>query len=580
MTDSIWMHKEFPLDLSTCDGRDTCAFACCSVQRPVAGGSSHSCGLAATSQDAHTRMLLEAGFNSQYLAAQLSPMFQLALDEKGQVVRVGIDEARDRSLRAYVARSAELGLELYIGTAYRKVHAEQLEALGPINHVVVQGPRRCLRAGERPIPSPLERKYWLGQLLQEALYVAELAKEYPNVKGFNFDLEAYAENFMWRNNSSFDDQTFFAAIKRMEEKSGKPLMNEARKADKAQRYDWLAKSRLLEAYFDAQSELVTEIATEFCQRVHAVNPNLKLGIAYYEPNWMHDGWHRGIGTPEMPSTVFSEIEYHHGIGPSSRGLAQRLKDMGIHANYLPGLQPEHFTPRRFAQAAAAGNRWHNGYWMFTSYSLWQPDPSKLHGPYTLLAPASQYIKALAEINRPGASTDNESQKDDGTIVLTGNAFYEGKRSDIKPVVTYSREPDVLFYDDPNRTKLFDAMEWVAPGSLAWYAKADEAVVINIDMTRPVHLDRYRLRIGHALMDHPMVKKGELLIETSMDGKYYYPLNKKIQNLGEIERGILEMNNIGVDMRYLRLTMTAREVQQYGVLTASEVVLWGRELDAK
>lgn len=530
-------------------------------------------GYAATSNDGHTRILLDAGFNSQLLSSRLSPMFTLALNESGDVVRVGIDAQKEKSFRDYVARCAELGLDLYIGTAYRKVHAEQLEALGPISHAVVQGPRRYLSSGVRGVPSPLERKYWMGQLLQEALYIAELAKTYPNIRGFNFDLEAYAENVMWRHNSSFDDQTFFAAIAQMQEAHGSELMVAAKRVPFEKRYDWLAEYDLLKDYFDAQSQLITQLAIEFRKRVREVNPDLELGFVYYEPNWMHDGWARGLGTADKPCVIFSELEYHHGIGPSSRGLAQRLKDMGLYARYLPGLQPEHFTPGQFARAAADANYWHNGYWMFTSYSLWQPKPEKLWGPYTLLAAADQYISALGSVNQQDYQHPQAKGK---STLLTGNAFYEGEKADVLPKVDYSRQPDVLYCDDPQGTKLFDGIEVVAPGAVVWYATAGESLIVDIDLTRVVDLDRLRLRVGHGLPEHPSLKQGKLRIETSTDAKHFYPLMKDIANPGLINRGIIVADDLGIQVRYLRLTMITEEVQPFGVWGLSEIAMWGWE----
>ncbi len=533
-------------------------------------------GYAGTTNDDHTQILLRSGFNTQLYSSRLSPMFELAIDGQGEVIRVGIDREKEKTFLTYLDRSAELGLDVYVGTAYRKQHAEQLEALTSINHVVVQGPRRYLGFGERGVPSPLERKYWMGQLLQEALYIAELAKSRPNIRGFSFDLEAYAENVMWRYNSSFDDHTFFAAIQRMERDHGQFLRQAAEAVPTDERYNWLKINGHLEAYFAAQSSLITELAIEFRERVRAVNEDLELGVVYYEPNWMHDGWLRGLGTEAQPCTLFSELEYHDGIGPSSRGLAQRLKDMGVHVRYLPGLQPEHYTPRQFAQAAARGNRWHQGYWMFTSYSLWQPKPEKLWGPYILLAPARQYIDALHEINQPNYQLpeDNSDQ-----ILLTGNAFYTGNKAQTQPIVRYSRQPDVPFYDESQPSKVFNGIEFVGPGCVAWYAQENEPLVIDIDLQRPVLIDRYHLRAGHSLTDHPMVKQGKLSIETSMNGEHYYPLHKDILNPGQVKRGTFEGRNLGVRAQYVRLTMNAEKTPEFGVWSLSELALWGQEASA-
>ncbi len=528
-------------------------------------------GYAGTSNDAHTRMLLNAGLNAHLWSSRIAPMFELEVDASGQVRRVGIDPEKDRSFRAYVQRSNELGLDLVVSTAYRKVHREQLEGLTEINHAVVQGPTRYLRVGERGVPSPLEEKYWMGQLLEEARYVAEVANENPNIRAFVFDLEAYAENVMWRHNSSFDDATFFAAIDLVAEREGEAVRTAAQRVDPDDRYDWLREHGLLEAYFAAQSELVTEMAVRFREAVREVNPDLALGFVYYEPNWMHDGWARGLGTPDQPCIVFSELEYHDGIGPSSRGLAQRLDDQGIQAWYMAGLQPEHFTPARFAAQADKGNRWHNGFWFFTSYSLWQPEPGKLWGPYLIRAASEQYVEALGEVHEPGYAPP----ADDGPTLLTGNAFYDGTAAPALPRVAYSRTPDVPFYDDPDGTKLFNGIENVGPGAVAWYAQPEEELVVDIDLQREVEIDRLRLRAGHSLMDHPMVESGTLTILTSTDGEHYYPY-EKIKNPGHHRRGTFAFDDVGLRARYVRLVMQAEATPEYGVWAVSELVLWGSE----
>ena len=89
------------------------------------------------------------------------------------------------------------------------------------------------------------------------------------------------------------------------------------------------------------------------------------------------------------------------------------------------------------------------------------------------------------------------------------------------------------------------------------------------------VERIRVRAGHSLTDHPMVKAGTLRIETSTDGKHYYPL-KEVTNPGQVRRGTIEADDLGLRVRHVRLKMLTEQTPEHGVWSVSELVLWGQE----
>ena len=543
----------------------------------AAGGSQAKravrAGYAATANRDYNKILLDSGLTTAIWAIRPGPAMELRLDDAGRVHSAGIDRAMDHGLRGYARLAGQQGLELYAKVGFYPDYVKQLKGLGPYHQAFVQGPTRYMSPGKKPGPGPLERKYWLGQLLCEAQYIARLSLEHPHIRAFLVDVEMYAGGIMWRRNSSFDDQTFQAVMKLLAADGRAQLADSGMQVEAPKRYDWLEGQGVLEAYFEGQSHLVERIAVEFRKAVHTINPRLQLGFLPYESNWFYQGWARGLGTEDLPVLICSESEYGRGITPSARGSARRLEKMGISARYLPGFHFPRWSPNQLANQAALANEQFNGYWLFTTYSLWQPKPEILWGPYLLQADRDQYVAALAAANAGKVKAAPGPYHCSSGKLLTGNAHFEGSQSRLALSVAYSVQPDVPFYQDPGKDKMFDGIEFDSAGTVAWRADRNESIVVDVDLGRSVRIGRLLLRAAHQLLEHPRFTKGTITTLTSQNGKVFYRLSKRTLVDG-MHDDLLIRENLGIVARIVRIEMKTEQSKPHGVWAISELALWG------
>ena len=164
----------------------------------------------------------------------------------------------------------------------------------------------------------------------------------------------------------------------------------------------------------------------------------------------------------------------------------------------------------------------------------------------------------------------------GATLLTGNRHYLGSKADRPLRVNYDPEPDVLFYEDPHRRKLFDGAEEDPIGTVAWHAVAGEAVSVVVDLSQRCRLDRIRLVAAHILANYPSVVDGSIEILTSVDGEGYYPLTT-VTLLDGRGKDVppLDFDDLGITARYVKIVFRARHVITHSVWTFSELAAWGQ-----
>ena len=532
-------------------------------------------GFGAEGDPEHMANMAGSGLNSHFWCVRAAPQMQLTLDEAGRVIGTLPDE----KLQGYIGRAemaAKYGIDLYMLSGFFAEYITQLAELGPYHKAFVQGPTRYISPGEKGAPGPLEEKYWLGQLLCEARLAAELSLEYASVKGFLVDVEMYGGDLMWRCNSSFDDQTFAAVMARLQERQLVPGGADPAEAQRDQRYDWLVQHNLLKDYFAAQEDLACDVARRFRAEIDKINPSLQLGLLPYEPNWFYNGWLRGLSREGSCVLVCSEEEYSSGYTPTVPATVAYLEEMGVEFRYMPGLFFLKHSPGQLAAQARRCLAAVNGYWLFTTYSLWQKEPEKLRGPYLIQASRGQYWQALGQANTDGYDAGPDLRYvHPGYVLLTNNKFYVGPKLELPPTVTYSREPDVLFHEDPQGTKLFDGGERRAFGTVAWHVQADEEVSVTVDLTRPLLIERLRLDAGHILSHYPSVVDGSIVIMTSMDGVRYYPIADEplLEGRGK-STADMDYAGLGIRARYVKVVLKAKHVVTHSVWTISELAIWG------
>jgi len=115
-------------------------------------------------------------------------------------------------------------------------------------------------------------------------------------------------------------------------------------------------------------------------------------------SFVHRALGRALAATGVPTTDYSECSYSDGAAPLVAARA-RLDALGLlDAPLVGGLWLKRFTPSRLPKAAREIRAASDGWFVFTTYSLWL-DPGRLSGPYTLPASQERYWRALEEANR-------------------------------------------------------------------------------------------------------------------------------------------------------------------------------------
>ena len=142
--------------------------------------------------------------------------------------------------------------------------------------------------------------------------------------------------------------------------------------------------------------MLTGVLEEFARRF----PGVELGVLDLDRNlFPHRALARALARTGVPTADYSECSYATAGDPLDAART-RLDRLGLaKAPLYGGLWLQRFTPEQLRPALESIDRHADGFFIFTTYSLWQ-QPARLDGPYTLKAPAARYAQALAEAIDP------------------------------------------------------------------------------------------------------------------------------------------------------------------------------------
>lgn len=147
------------------------------------------------------------------------------------------------------------------------------------------------------------------------------------------------------------------------------------------------------------TRMLTQLLAEFAARY----PGVELGVFDLDyDSFVHQALARALANNHVPTADYCERSYGTAGGPL-RGVRARLNALGLPtADLIGGLWLKRFTPRDIGPAVDSVLDRAEGYFVFTTYSLWQ-EPARLSGPYTLLGTPAEYWRALRVANRAGAA---------------------------------------------------------------------------------------------------------------------------------------------------------------------------------
>ena len=241
---------------------------------------------------------------------------------------------------------------------------------------------------------PLEERFWQEHLLPGMLERAELANDPElQVDGLWIDFELYATvtGQRYYTNACYCDHCVaefadHAAIELPELQPG-------------ERRPWLEEHGQGEAYTRLLRDRVEEFAIEVREQVHAVNPNLLLGFYPTPHNWSLVGVARAFSTERLPIILWATDSYTGG-GPDRvpDDWREHYEALGINARYCAGMLFRCYSAKNLAANLYRASAKSDGYWLFTTYTLWAP-VDEHRGDYYLAAGApDEYWAAIERAN--------------------------------------------------------------------------------------------------------------------------------------------------------------------------------------
>ena len=152
-------------------------------------------------------------------------------------------------------------------------------------------------------PSPVDEVYWREWIERCTLFVANLSLHYP-IWGMVWDMEPYrrSDEKRWKTDMySYDVGAFHGFAN----DTGRAFPEVA--AD--QRHRFLSDRGLVQEYQLWQERKLYEMARTTAERAHAINPNLSLGVLWFQQTWIVWNVLRGFNCSTAPATAWSEQCY-------------------------------------------------------------------------------------------------------------------------------------------------------------------------------------------------------------------------------------------------------------------------------
>jgi hypothetical protein len=282
-----------------------------------------------------------------------------------------LDDSRAAILRSRIARGRALGIEVVLDWTFE----------APARLVQLGTPRRYtwgLGNVEPNVACPLDSAYWQSALIHRA---EEILGQLPEATQLAIDLEIHAGRV----------SHFAAGPCRCPD----CLFEYTRtRNDPRARETWR-----LTGMLPYQESRLTRILNAMLAEFAARHPGVELAVFDLDlDSFVHRSLARALSHSRIPTANYCERSYAVGGAPlwSARG---RLQALGLgDAQLLGGLWLKRFTPQDVPAAVRSITDLADGYFIFTTYSLWV-EPSERVGPYVLLGPPGEYWEAFAEVNQ-------------------------------------------------------------------------------------------------------------------------------------------------------------------------------------
>lgn len=231
---------------------------------------------------------------------------------------------------------------------------------------------------EDAIACPLDSLYWRSALLDHSL---ELLDAVDRVSRIAWDFELYT------GSRKYYDAGPCRCRACLHEYTGVvPGADASRHAWRLSGLDGYQETRLGEIFSSLLSELL------------ARHPGLEIGVFDLDKeSFVHRALARALARARVPVVDYCERSYSVGGQPLS-GVRASLKALGLaDATILGGIWLKRWRPADLREGIRSIVERSDGYFVFTTYSLWQ-EPTSLAGPYVVPGERAAYWQAFKEVN--------------------------------------------------------------------------------------------------------------------------------------------------------------------------------------
>lgn len=145
-----------------------------------------------------------------------------------------------------------------------------------------------------------------------------------------------------------------------------------------------------------QEERLTRTFTSILGRLAGRRPGVELGVFDLDhASFVHAALGRALVRAGVPTTDYAERSYWMG-GSNLAAARATLRQRGIDAPIIGGLWLAKVSPRRFPHLVRSMEGVAQGFFVFTTFSLWV-DPAERTGAYRLLGTPEEYWSALSSV---------------------------------------------------------------------------------------------------------------------------------------------------------------------------------------
>ncbi len=177
--------------------------------------------------------------------------------------------------------------------------------------------------------SPLDQKYWSKHIEQGLLFLANLSLQYP-IWGIVIYMEPYRSTAKWPTGSyTYDESSFY--------KFGNETGGNFPSLIPRERHPYLAQRGLVSQYEKWQAHKVRSMADETERKVHAINPNLSLGILWHKDSWLIWSILEGFNSSLAPITSWTEETYPGYDRDYMSRMKEQWEDHHLNGVLIPGF---------------------------------------------------------------------------------------------------------------------------------------------------------------------------------------------------------------------------------------------------